>query len=279
MDQLQDFLNAHAADDIVHQDILDEASRRFNRPPHEIEAASLNAKLLPSRYQRNRKTLSVEQQLTLFNARVAVIGCGGLGGYVIEELARLGIGTIVAVDPDHFEEHNLNRQLLCTLETLGQQKAYAAADRMRKINPAVTAIPIPQAFGSDNASYIIGGCDVVVDALDTISVRTELARICAELSIPLVHGAIAGWFGQIAIQLPGEQTVLDLMQRCGGKTGIEKEIGNPAFAPAFVASLQSAETCKIIANRESSMKGRILFIDLLDMRFEEICLEVKKSEG
>src|SRR5512147_2658552 len=126
MDQLQDFLKAHAADDIVHQDILDEASGRFNRPPHEVEAASFKANLLPARYRRNRKTLSIDQQSTLFNARAAVIGCGGLGGYVIEELARLGVGTITAVDPDVFEEHNLNRQLYSSPALLGQPKAEAA---------------------------------------------------------------------------------------------------------------------------------------------------------
>ncbi len=275
MDKVQDFLKAHAEDDIVHQDILDEASRKFNRPPGFIEEAALKANLLPARYQRNRKTLSIEQQLALFKARIAVIGCGGLGGYVIEELARLGTGTIVAVDPDHFEEHNLNRQILCTLESLGQLKTAAATERVRKINPAITVVAIPQALRSDNAALILNSCDVVVDALDSIPVRIELARVCAELAIPLVHGAIAGWFGQIAIQLPGEQTVLDLLERCGDKKGIEKEVGNPAFAPAFVAALQTAEVCKIIVNRNSSMKGRILFIDLLEMHFEEICVDDK----
>jgi molybdopterin/thiamine biosynthesis adenylyltransferase len=273
MDKVQDFLKANGADDIVHQNILDEASVKFNVPPDVIEEAALNANLLPARYQRNRNTLSIEQQYALFKSRVVVIGCGGLGGHVIEGLARLGVGTIVAVDPDHFEEHNLNRQILCTLETLGQLKTAAAADRVRKINPAITIVSVPHALRSDNAARILSGCDVAVDALDSITVRVELARACAELLIPLVHGAIAGWFGQIAIQLPREQTVLDLLEKCGDKIGIEKVTGNPSFAPAVVAGLQAAEACKIITNKDSSMKGRILFIDLLDMHFEEIRFE------
>lgn len=278
MDKVQDFLKAGAADDIVHQNILDEAARRFNRPPHFIEEAALKANLLPGRYQRNRKTISVERQLALFSSRVAVIGCGGLGGYVIEELARLGIGTIVAADPDHFEEHNLNRQALCTLNTLGQEKAAVAADRVRMINHAVTVIPVPQALSSVNASLILSGCDVVVDALDSRPARMELAKACSVLEIPLVHGAIAGWFGQIAIQLPGEQTVLNFLERCGDRTGIEKEVGNPAFTPAAVASLQCAEVCKIVLNKESSMKGRLLFIDLFDMHFEEVVIKAENAE-
>jgi hypothetical protein len=90
MDKVQDFLKANGADDIVHQNILDEASVKFNMPPGVIEEAALNANLLPARYQRNRNTLSIEQQYALFKSRVVVIGCGGRGGHVIEGLARRG---------------------------------------------------------------------------------------------------------------------------------------------------------------------------------------------
>jgi molybdopterin/thiamine biosynthesis adenylyltransferase len=105
MDKVQDFLKANGADDIVHQNILDEASVKFKVPPDVIEEAALNANLLPARYQRNRNTLSIEQQYALFKSRVVVIGCGGLGGHVIEGLARLGVGTIVAVDPARYYAH------------------------------------------------------------------------------------------------------------------------------------------------------------------------------
>ncbi|HMK56632.1 MAG TPA: HesA/MoeB/ThiF family protein [Dissulfurispiraceae bacterium] len=270
MDEIKAFLSARAAGAIAHQDLLDETSRQFGISPRDAEGYALSAGLLPARYQRNLNTLSIRQQLALFNARIAVIGCGGLGGYVIEELARLGIGNIVAVDPDRFEEHNMNRQLLCTLETLDRQKAVVAAERVLKINPAISVTPITEAFKCGNASSMLNGCDLAVDALDTISVRIELAKVCAELKMPLVHGAIAGWFGQIAVQLPGEHTVLNILERCGERQGIEKETGNPSFAPAFVASLQSAEVCKIIIDKTSPMKGRLLFIDLFEMRFEEM---------
>ncbi len=270
MDPLQDFLKANALNYLVPQGTLDEAAKKFGSPHSTVEKSALEAGLLPSRYQRNRNTLSIEQQLSLFKTRVAVVGCGGLGGYVIEELARLGVGTIVAIDPDKFEEHNLNRQILCTLETLGSPKVAAAADRIQKINHAVTLVPIRQSLNTGNAPIVLYGCDIVIDALDSIPARIELARYCKEQAMPLVHGAIAGWYGQIAVQLPGEETVLNLLNSCGNKAGIEKELGNPAFAPAFVAALQTAEACKIITSKESPMRGRILFIDLKDMRFEEI---------
>jgi len=270
MKALRDFLKTRAANDLLPQDILNEAAARFGLEHRLIERAALESGLLPVRYQRNRNTLSVEQQLSLFQSRVAVVGCGGLGGYLIEELARLGIGTIVAIDPDRFEEHNLNRQLLCTLETIGSPKVAAAADRVRKINPAVTLMPVRQALDSGNAPMILRGCDVVADALDSISARIHLAGYCREQAMPLVHGAIAGWYGQLAVQFPGEDTVIRLLDGCKDKAGIEKEFGNPPFAPAFVASLQTAEICKIITSGDRAMSGRIIFIDLRDMRFEEI---------
>jgi len=273
MDQLREYLKAHAVDDLIGRAVLDEASRRFSHSPHAVEEAALKAGLLPARYQRNRKTLSIGQQLALFQARVAVIGCGGLGGYVIEGLARLGVGTIVAADPDQFEEHNLNRQILCTLETLGYPKTAAAANRVRQINPAITLIPLREALNDECGAKILRGSNAVVDALDSNVARIELAKLCSENSLPLVHGAIAGWYGQIAVQLPGQQTVLNLLQRCKEKAGIEKEIGNPAFAPAVVASLQTAEVCKIITHQNKTLSGRIIFIDLLDMRFQEMQIE------
>jgi molybdopterin/thiamine biosynthesis adenylyltransferase len=273
MSQIQEHLKTQAEDGLVRQAVLDEASRRFNHSPHAVEEAALKAGLLPARYQRNRKTLSIEQQLTLFQARVAVIGCGGLGGYVIEGLARLGVGTIVAVDPDQFEEHNLNRQILCTLETLGIPKTVAAASRVRQINTAITLIPVQKALNEDNGMEILRDCNAVVDALDSNAARIELAKLCSEHSLHLVHGAIAGWYGQIAVQLPGEKTVFNLLKRYKEKAGIEKEIGNPAFAPAVVASLQTAEVCKILTHQDRTLSGRMVFIDLLNMRFEEMKIE------
>src|SRR5512133_248942 len=116
------------------------AAERFGVSLAQVESSILALGLLPARYQRNRQAISAEQQRILFHSRVAVIGCGGLGGYVIEELARLGVGTIIAIDPDVFEEHNLNRQLLSSPATLGRAKVEAAAARIAEINPAVTLV-------------------------------------------------------------------------------------------------------------------------------------------
>ncbi|HSV95653.1 MAG TPA: HesA/MoeB/ThiF family protein [Spirochaetota bacterium] len=240
--------------------------------PASAERAALEAEIIPERYRRNGATISVGQQRTLSNGAAVVVGCGGLGGYVVEELARLGVGRITAIDPDVFEEHNLNRQLFSDESVLGKPKVAAAAARIALVNPAVELVPVRERFTVDTAQRQLSGAAVAVDALDSVPSRRELAASCTKLGIPLVHGSIAGWFGQVAVQYPGESTLEALYAGFKGERGVEERLGNPAFTPAVVASLQAALACKIILGIESGLRRRVLMIDLLSMSFETIAL-------
>ncbi|HBA88791.1 MAG TPA: thiamine biosynthesis protein ThiF [Geobacter sp.] len=266
------YLIAAQSDGLVSTSCQGEACRRFGVTFAEAEAAILTLGLFPSRYQRNRETISNEGQLALLQSCVAVIGCGGLGGYIVEELARLGVGRIVAADPDVFEEHNLNRQLLSRIDNLGEPKVAAAAHRVAEINPAVQLVPHRKALGVENGRELLSGVTVAVDALDNVQSRLELAELCRELAIPLVHGAIAGWYGQVATQLPGDDISIYLASAAGGSKGVESRLGNPSFTPAVVASLQVAEVCKVILGQGEPLSGRMLIGNLLEMEFEEIRL-------
>ena len=269
MEELLKYLRFHADEDLVPWTVQQSAAEKFELSLAEAESAILEAGLLPARYQRNRRMLTTVQQLGLFRSRVAVIGCGGLGGYVIEELARLGVGTLVAVDPDVFEEHNLNRQLYATPGLLGSDKVAAAAARVAAINPAVTLLPRREAFGAGNGAVILKGCQAAVDALDSIPARLELADACEAAGIPLVHGAIGGWYGQVAVQFPGDESLRRFLRGAAGK-GIERELGNPSFTPAVVASLQVSETAKILLGAGRPLRQRQLVMDLLEMEIQEI---------
>ena len=119
-----------------------EMMSRFELDCAAAEVLILQGGYLPARYQRNQQMIPTKQQLRLFQSKVAVVGCGGLGGYILEELARLGVGQIVAIDPDVFEEHNLNRQLLSTIDSLGVAKTEAAVGRIAAINPQ----PLPRRY-------------------------------------------------------------------------------------------------------------------------------------
>lgn len=272
MPSLEDFIRERTEGDLVPWRSQMEAAKRFALTLAETEGTILEMGLLPARYQCNREMLTTQQQLRLFRSTVAVIGCGGLGGYVIEELARLGVGTIIAIDPDIFVEHNLNRQLLSSLSQLGHAKVEAAAARITGINPAVTLVPLKEMFTKDNGPEFLHAAHVAVDALDSVSVRMELAEVCETLNIPFVHGAIGGWYGQVLSQLPGEATLQKLYAGREAGTGIEKRLGNPSFTPAVIASLEVAETCKILLGLRRRGKGRKLTVNLLDMEVDEIII-------
>lgn len=267
---LMQFLRERSPDGLLPLAAQEEAAGRFALTMARVEETALSNSILPARYLRNQDMLTLPQQLALFRSRVAVIGCGGLGGYIIEELARLGVGGITAVDPDVFVEHNLNRQLFATPDLLGQNKAAAAARRVAAVNPAVTCRPVAESFGEHNGDALLREADVAVDALDAIPARLLLAKICDNRGISLVHGAIAGWYGRLATQFPGDRTLRRLYPRNRDLPGIEAELGNPSFTPAVVASLQVAEVVKILLRIGKPLRDRCLAIDLYHLEVDQI---------
>ena len=270
MKEIVSFLQENAENALLPFSVQQEAGQRFSLHIAEVEEIALAHDLLPARYQRNRAMLSIQQQLLLLQSKVAVFGCGGLGGYIIEELARLGVGRITVVDPDVFEEHNLNRQLLCTQELLGKKKVAAAVHRVNAINPAVRLQPFDVAFGQNNSTELLKDLTVAADGLDSIPVRLELAKACNNQNIPLVHGAIAGWSGHVAVQYPGENILQHLYAGIKTGHGVEKRLGNPSFTPAVIASLEVAEIVKILLGMEPLLPRRYLAVDLYHMEFTEL---------
>lgn len=219
------------------------------------------------------KTLSKEENDSLKNFKVCVIGCGGTGGYVIEMLGRIGIGSITAVDGDVFEESNLNRQILSSTDNLGFSKALEAKIRMEKVNPLIQVKALEKMLTEDNACSILNNHDVVVDALDSIPARLLLQRSCKKLNIPMVYGAIAGWYAQITTIFPGDDT-LNKIYNVDKQTskGIEKEMGNPSFTPALAASIEVSEVIKILLGRGELLRKKMVFIDLLSTEYDIVPL-------
>lgn len=220
------------------------------------------------RYARNIGAISEAEQEILRNARVCIVGCGGLGGFLLEYLGRIGVGHITAVDGDRFDPTNLNRQLLSSLETLGQSKAETAKERLSRINPEVDVTAVAQFLTPENGAAILDGHHLVLDALDSIPHRMTLQRICRELEIPLVHGAVEGWFGQITTVLPGDESLCRLYPGATEDSTGAQSTGTLAFAPALVASIQAAEAVKLLLGREPILRGQVLFADLLQNHFD-----------
>jgi molybdopterin-synthase adenylyltransferase len=223
------------------------------------------------RYFKNMNMLSKEENESLKNYKVCVVGCGGLGGFIIEELGRLGIGHITAIDGDIFDESNLNRQLLAHTENLGQPKALAAKERMAKVNPDVSFNAITEKITKDNGLEILKGHNLVIDAVDNIETRFLLKDIASEAGIPLIHGAIAGWYGQVSVIFPGDDTLDKIYPRERNK-GVETKLGNPSFTPALIASVEVSEALKVLIKRGDLLRNKLLHIDLYEHTYEVITL-------
>jgi molybdopterin/thiamine biosynthesis adenylyltransferase len=265
-------LRQAARDGVVAWKDESAAALEFGLSAREVEGAALHAGLRLERYARNFRSIDVAGQLRLHEARVAVIGCGGLGGHIIEELARLGVGSLVVVDSDRFEPSNLNRQILCSLATLGRPKVEVAAERVASINPAARVLPLATRFDADNAEAIISGAHAAADALDTISSRLALAAACSRLGIRLVHGGIAGHYVQVATVEPGSRMLDALYGGATGDRGIEVELGNPAFTPAIAASLQVSELVRILVGATPALAGQFFHLDLERMESTRFAL-------
>lgn len=218
------------------------------------------------RYERNRIFSPAEQEL-LAEKKVAVIGCGGLGGYLIEMLGRLGVGTIVAVDGDVFDQTNLNRQLFCNESNIGSSKAITAGLHMAVVNSEVDVCSVCENLTEENAARHLAGCDLVLDGLDSVGGKLMLQRICRNLEIPMVHGAIGGWFGQVTTIFPGNDT-LSLIYEEGCE--VSQEEGNPSFTPAVVAGIQAAEAAKVLLGYEDVLQRKMLFVDLFTGEMQRV---------
>ena len=220
---------------------------------------------MEERYIRNLGALTEQECAVLRTKTVLVAGCGGPGGYLIEMLLRLGVGTIRAADGDCFEASNLNRQLLSSPLSLGQSKADAAARRAALVNPDVRFVPISQFVMTENAAELIQGCDAVLDALDNIQARRLLAHACAEAGIPLIHGAICAWSAQAAVVMPGD----DLIDRIYPEGVSLSSKASLSFTPPFCAALQTA-LCTRLLTRRPLETGRLYVADLLNMELESL---------
>ena len=217
------------------------------------------------RYLRNVPALTREECALLRTKKIAVIGCGGLGGHIIDQLARIGVGFLRVVDGDVFEASNLNRQLLSCVPLLGVSKAKAAADHIARVNPDV-AVEAAEAFLSEsNAESLLENCDIVMDALDNIPSRRILAAACEKANIPYIYGAIQGWVAQAGISMPGDHLIDTLYPE-------EIEIRDKSvlsFTPALCASMQASLCVKLLTGR-SVESGKIYYFDLLNHEFETI---------
>ena len=259
---------------------------RFAVTYREIEETALKNGFFPKRLQRQRNLFGAAAQLDLLKAKVAIVGCGGLGGAVFEMLLRIGVGHLLVIDPDFFDESNLNRQFLATIENLGRYKVDAALARGRLVNPVAEVETLNQVFQSAAGRARLALCDLVLDALDSVSARLELARLCAQNQQMLIHGAVAGWSGQMVPVPSDSEKMAQIYPGNNPETEpvvplpeAEEPLDNSALTVNAVAALQVAAAVRYVCNfgggpetsaikPESGLAG--CFIDLLEPALERL---------
>lgn len=220
------------------------------------------------RYVRNIPALTEAECRLLQEKRVLIVGCGGLGGHLADQLARLGVGYLRIADGDTLEPTNLNRQILAEVPLLGLSKARAAAAKILRVNPEVQLDVIDTFLTADNALSLVSGCDVVLDGLDNIPSRRLLAKAAKKAGIPYVYGAVQGWVAQAAVSLPGDG-LLDALypQDC---PAMDNSV--LSFTPALCAAMQAALCTKLLVGRPVE-SGVLHYCDLLSQEFMTIPLK------
>jgi molybdopterin/thiamine biosynthesis adenylyltransferase len=249
-------------------------SAEFGISGKEIEIAALEAGIVPERYARNMKTLSLQDQAALLKSKVSIVGLGGLGGGVTEILSRIGVGTLYLVDGDTFEDHNLNRQFLSKQALLAFPKARAAFERVKEINTSISVFHRQEFLTEENSADLLGHPDVVVDCLDNLPTRRVLERFAKGMKIPLVSAAVAGSSGHLTVIYPEDPGLkmiygdtIDPRMR-----GAEASLGALPHAVTLLSSLEASEVLKIILKKGEPTRNRLLVVDLFDNSFEMLQL-------
>ncbi len=223
--------------------------------------------------------IGYEGQLRLKKAKVCIVGLGGLGSTIVTQLAAMGVGHLTLVDRDVVEESNLQRQHLYNFDVIGFPKVEAAVKKLARLNPYVKYEPLPISFSEHNAEEVLKGVDVVIDGLDNMNTRYSVNRICAKLGIPYVFGSAISTYGNASTIVPHETACLEcfygklddsFLPSCG-------TIGVHPSVISIIASIEVAETVKILLGKQPSLKNKLLYCDVGSMRFEEI--EVVRVES
>ena len=233
-----------------------------------------SGELSPAELDRFSRQVMLEEigyrgQLRLKGSRACVVGAGGLGNPIASRLAAMGVGALRVIDRDVIELSNLHRQTLFREGDVGRVKVEVAAERLREIAPSCEVEPLALSISEGTAAGAVEGCDVVVDALDSVNARYALNAACARLGIPLVTGAAVGVSGQAFTVLPGRTACYhcifpsldeDSMPTCSLE-GVHPSV------LSVVGGIEVAEAVRVLLGREPALSGRMLHMDIEHLEF------------
>lgn len=233
------------------------------------------------RYSRHLRLpeLGLAGQQRLAASRVLLVGAGGLGSPAGFYLAAAGVGSLRIADDDVVDRSNLQRQILHADARIGMAKVESAAIALSALNPRADVEPVQERITSANVERLLDGVDVVVDGADNFPVRYLLNDACVKLGIPLVYGAVHRFEGQVSLFDAGRHRGAAPCYRClfpepppPEAAPNCSEAGVLGVLPGIVGLLQATEAIKLLAGLGEPLRGRLLQVDALGMRFRELRL-------
>jgi molybdopterin/thiamine biosynthesis adenylyltransferase len=211
-----------------------------------------------------------EGQERLKKAHIFIAGAGGLGSPVSLYLAVAGIGTITIVDMDEVDQSNLNRQILHFDRDIGRKKTASAEEKLKEINPDITVNAVDMEIEETNAANLVGKADGIVDALDNYPTRYILNDVAIAKKIPLFHGGIRGFYGQVTTIIPGKTPCLKCIFPKAPPKEVFPVVG---VTPGFIGVLQANEVIKYLLGSGLLLTGRLFIWDGMQAHADEICVE------
>jgi molybdopterin-synthase adenylyltransferase len=211
-------------------------------------------------------------QEKLKQAKVFICGAGGLGSPAALYLAAAGIGSIKIIDHDRVSLSNLNRQILHGDSDIDRFKVDSARDSLLRINPGITIETSTETLTSDNASSLVAGSGVIIDALDNLDTRRILNRTAVKLCIPLIHGAVNGFEGRALTILPGRSACLRCMH--SGPLPESGKFSVIGVTPAVIGAIQATEAIKLLLGIGDLLLNRLIVFDGLTLRWTEFKLKI-----
>jgi molybdopterin/thiamine biosynthesis adenylyltransferase/rhodanese-related sulfurtransferase len=232
-----------------------------------------------NRYQRHLllPEVDVAGQLKLLDAKVLLLGAGGLGSPAAYYLGAAGVGTIGIIDMDVVDESNLQRQILHNMDRIGDRKVDSAKKTITALNPDVNVVTFDTRLGADNVMDILSGFDIIVDGLDNFPTRFLVNDASVKLGIPVVHGSIFRFEGMLTVFDPKRgPTYRDMIPEAPPAEMAPScsEAGVLGVLPGIIGTLQAIETVKLILDLGEPLIGRMLQYDSLEESFREYKIRV-----
>lgn len=220
-------------------------------------------------FEKNLDFLKPEDTGKIENTRIGIVGTGALGQMVAHILTRSGFKNFVLMDPDQMEYSNFNRQLYAVKTSLNRYKAEVLEEGLKEIQPDIMTKVCLEYLNASNGIECMAGCHILVDCVDHVPTKLYMEQLAEQLDIPLIHGAVEGWYGQVSTIFPRDHVLERLYSNAK-----KQEVAALMVTVNMIASFQAAEVIKVVTGCSDILRHKVMFVDLLTNDFSCINLSL-----